>query len=155
MSLTLTREEADAMLRRGSNATAGTPSSSRSKSKKKRNSSGSGSGRRWPFSRKSSKSISQQGTLNASDDILVVSPSPIGGDLEFSVPDPSSQIRSSVSPQRSTSGSVDSESSLTRSSGVNVDDRVGVSSEQGVIRRESGDVVVTETQQGDSEITGE
>ena len=154
MSLTLTREEADAMLRRGSNATAGTPSSSRSKSKKKRNSSGSGSGRRWPFSRKSSKSISQQGTLNASDDILVVSPSPIGGDLEFSVPDPSSQIRSSVSPQRSTSGSVDSESSLTRSSGVNVDDRVGVSSEQGVIRRESGNVV-TETQQGDSEITGE
>ncbi len=149
MSLTLTREEADAMLRRGSNSASGSSSSTRSKSKKKRNS--SGSGRRWPFSRKSSKSISQQGTSNSGDDILVVSPSPIGGDLEFSIPDAS--LRSSLSPQRSTSGSVDSESSLTRSSGVNADDRVGVASEQGVIR-ESGNVVA-EIQQGGSEIIGE
>ena len=143
----------------------GTPpsNSSRTKSKKKRNSS-SGSGRRWPFSRKSSKSITQQGSTSGDDDILVISPGVgINGDLEFRIPDSPAITQPSV-PRRSTSGSLDSESSLTRNSGVNSRARdeviatVGVASEQGVTGTtgpsESGETV-TELQQGRSEISGE
>ncbi len=129
------------MLRRGS-----TPpgSSTRSKSKKKRNSTGSSSKRRWPFSRKSSKTISQQSTPNSGDDVLIVSPSPIGGgDLEFSIPGSYSSTRSSDSPRRSTS--VESEGS-----GVNADESVFVESgEQRV-----GDIVA-EHQQGSSDTARE
>lgn len=147
MSLTLTREEAEAMLRGGSTLP---EASSRGKSKKKHST--SGSGRKWPFGRKSSKSIVQQGPANSSDDVLMVSPSPIGGDIEFRVPGASP--RSSVSPQRSTSGSVDSENSLTRSSGAHaptIEDSGVVSMAGGMAREE----VVSEQQQGGSENAGE
>ena len=141
-----------------------TPSSntSRTKSKKKRNSS-SGSGRRWPFSRKSSKTISQQGSTSGDDDILVISPGVANGDLEFRIPD-SPTIMQSSDTRRSTSGSLDSESSLTRNSGVNSSARdeviatVGEASEQRITGTtgptQSGEAV-TELQQGRSEISGE
>ncbi len=153
MSLTLTRAEADAMLR-GENTPSGAYSSR--KKSKKRNS--TGSSKRWPFSRKSSKSITQQNTPNSGDNILVVSPSPIGGgDLEFTTPESPSSTRSSVSPGRSTSGSVDSESSVTRSSGGNAEESVFVESVAGdqVISGTHGGDVVTEQQQGSSDTARE
>ena len=160
MSLTLTREEADAMLR-GEAVSAATQEPSRSKSKKKRSRSGrSSSGRRWPFGRKSSKTIVQQtGTNSADDDFLpVFSPPP--SDSEFRMPDSTSPVSttSTITPQRSTSGSVESESSLTRSSGISSSNRVE-NNEQEAIPRSSGrgslqegDVLVSSVQTNESEL---
>ena len=108
-----------------------TSSSERSSNKKQRSNSGK---TRWPFGRKSSKSISQQGTTSGDDDFLpVFSPSREG---EFAMPQAATGDGSHESSptageeglgSRSSTTSVESESPLTRSSdsGSNLRAQVG------------------------------
>ena len=154
---------------RGEASSAATQEPSRSKSKKKRSSVGrsssgrSSSGRRWPFGRKSSKTIIQQtGTHSADDDFMPVFSPPLS-DSEFRIPDSSSPVSttSTITPQRSTSGSVESESSLTRSLGFSSSIRAenGTANESVATPTSSvrgslqeGDVVLSSVQASGSEL---
>ncbi len=160
LSLTLTRQEDDDMVRTNSSATASTKS--RSKSGKKQRSS-SGTSRRWPFSRKSSKSIVQQSSTSSNDDdiIQVTSPHPSNSDLDFRMPISPTRSRAATSPRRSVSA--DSENLFTRSVSMVRDEvtnivavPISTSNEQGGSPQAVMTEIVNETQQGASEpVVGE